>query len=526
MSENIEFTYEVSGNTSYMSVVLEESAANYQLEMLTNNDIKNILQARKIRKNNQIKLSYDITSKVSLEYMLGRGKISRSGFFNILNGMIDAYEDIQEYQLVDTGIVLDKKYIYVNPASYEPMFVYLPIYEKDSGIENMKDFFNGLILEGGIEVSEDNCIQIFLETINSKEANLYKLKEFVKRYRDRGTANGAPKAKVIPDTAARPQTVVQSSPQPSPQPIPQTDIPTNNASVAQNAGVSGMGGKSQASPIKREIPEPKNKKVQTNTKTEKKSNNILKFALLQIGVLLIIVGLITQNVLRDANGKLILEYLAGAVIIIAALDLLAFKKLVMDGKSKQTEKPQAKPQNVPSGAKNIKIPSAPNAVQKPAFEQPEEKVSVVNNPPVQPVNNSSYAVAQQMPERRESVTSRVSAYDMADYDDEKTEIIGETECPYLIYFDEGLPVKINLDRERIVVGRQHGSVDVVINNSKMSKIHAEFAIRNSSCFVMDCNSKNGVYINDGPRINANTEYELKSGDKVRLANVEMVLNMI
>jgi len=77
--------------------------------------------------------------------------------------------------------------------------------------------------------------------------------------------------------------------------------------------------------------------------------------------------------------------------------------------------------------------------------------------------------------------------------------------------------KIIIDKNSILIGRLKGSVDYVIDNKAVGKIHAEIVKKGEEFYIIDLNSVNGTYVN-GERIVCNTETMIKNGDKIMLAN--------
>lgn len=59
----------------------------------------------------------------------------------------------------------------------------------------------------------------------------------------------------------------------------------------------------------------------------------------------------------------------------------------------------------------------------------------------------------------------------------------------------------------------------IVDNSAISRKHAEILLKNNVYYLIDCNSTNGVYIN-GRKIKPAVEYKIKKGDKIKFANEE------
>lgn len=77
--------------------------------------------------------------------------------------------------------------------------------------------------------------------------------------------------------------------------------------------------------------------------------------------------------------------------------------------------------------------------------------------------------------------------------------------------------KIMLDKSPMFIGRLADSVDYIIQNRAVGKIHAEIKKIGERYFILDLNSVNGTYVN-GERLICNTDTPMNNGDKITLAN--------
>ncbi|WP_222429886.1 DUF6382 domain-containing protein [Paenibacillus cremeus] len=87
-----------------------------------------------------IQIYYNVKSKISLSQAVNRQKMSKDQFINLILGCVHAFKEVDEYQLVNKGVLLDIDLIFVKPGSFEPSFIYLPIYAHDEGITKLKEF--------------------------------------------------------------------------------------------------------------------------------------------------------------------------------------------------------------------------------------------------------------------------------------------------------------------------------------------------------------------------------------------------
>ena len=112
-----------------------------------------------------------------------------------------------------------------------------------------------------------------------------------------------------------------------------------------------------------------------------------------------------------------------------------------------------------------------------------------------------------------------SGYAEDDFDDKTVLLINPDAIPYLIY--KGYKAEIN--KERFVVGKNTHQCDFVINNSTVSRTHAEFSVEYGEVYIKDLNSTNGTYINrSGKRLQNNEKIRLSDGDIITLAKEELV----
>lgn len=85
--------------------------------------------------------------------------------------------------------------------------------------------------------------------------------------------------------------------------------------------------------------------------------------------------------------------------------------------------------------------------------------------------------------------------------------------------------KISVNKPVFRIGKERKYVDYfVMNNSAVSRSHADIITRGNRYFVMDLNSKNKTYLNDQV-LPIKCEIEIFDGDRLRLANEEFIFNV-
>lgn len=91
-------------------------------------------------------------------------------------------------------------------------------------------------------------------------------------------------------------------------------------------------------------------------------------------------------------------------------------------------------------------------------------------------------------------------------------------CPYLIRKNNN--EKISINKQRFRIGKDYRNSDyAVIDNSAVSRKHADIVERNGVYYIIDLNSTNHVFIN-GKRIKEEIEIEIPKNSIIKLGNEE------
>ena len=186
------FKYETIGNSRFLIVTIADAAAiaHDQIQTLTNNEIPNILSMHKSVRNDAVSLNYNVASKNALSQAINGTRMSKQGFLELINGILSVYSTLTDYQLVHSGIILDNEYIFVETDSYKPYFIYLPLSNMNGVIKtNLQDFLLGFILHSKVEITNDNFIQVLIETMNSPSFSMDELSKTINAYINDGRAH-------------------------------------------------------------------------------------------------------------------------------------------------------------------------------------------------------------------------------------------------------------------------------------------------------------------------------------------------
>jgi type IV secretory pathway VirB10-like protein len=531
MTTNVNFIYETVGATSYLVATFppNEAPINYQLQMISSNEIATLLPVVKRQKNDDIQIFYNITSKVAASQIIARRKMNKPEFITLLEGAIKGYKEVQEYQLIRAGILFDLQYIFVKTDTFEPSFVYLPIYSEENGIENLVGFIQNLILKSVVETTSDNFIQIILNTLNSEGLTIEQLEQCIRNIKGERDIIKNPASTPVPKPVEAVQPVPPVQPAPITPPLPERIQP---APTTVNRDKIAMPSAAEQKNTKKDDRKKEKVKEDREDGQEKKKKT---FLLSQAIFMIIVASLISFGFFKDhETGTLLIKNLMAAVIVIGVAEFIVYREIFVNSKTKSKDKVKEDSNKKKSSKKEsskakveipgksnkkdpeeINIPSAPAAMPRPAAPAP---IPTPVDPQPIPVSVPGYAAAANQQEMYIPSTSKAVDETVILDDQDSSEA-------YLEYYENGLMTRVMLNKPSVIIGRLAGQVDFVVNNNKVGKMHAEFIAQGGSVYVKDLNSKNGTYINgNGQRITNNVPYPIQNGDKITLANSDFKLH--
>ncbi len=483
---NFTVSYENNSTSNYLILRTGSCGrpSDYQAQMLLNNKISGLLDFNINYMGEVINCFYNITSKCTLGSFMSRKRFSRNGFLIVLLNIINNICNLRNYLLYENNVLLDESFIYVEPEKSEIYFVYLPF----PGCKNdIKTFFTKLIVElaNFCEEDSDNYIQKLLEAIKDELFSLSSFKALIENLLGEEIKNCSPDNGVQAVEKGRPQIErdlegkLKNKTAQANGNIKFPELPVNEKTKKGGAGSSKKGGI--------DLQKQDKNKVKSGPKEGVKA---ISFYLCQPLLIILFIMAVKGNLVKESDNPKITFIIL--LLILIAVDVLIFR--LVKEKWGTAEKDSAK------GVLNYISDRMKNS-PKPAIHEESISKNVAANADIKektgrPGSENTYRG--------------------------ETEIIKKAEikaAPYLKE-KEGDAV-IELDKKSLLIGRMESFVDYVISNSAIGKIHAELSAGNGEFYVMDCNSKNGTFIND-VRITPNTKSRLNNADIVRFANKEFV----
>ncbi len=191
------FSCESDASLSYLIIDIGKKAyiLEYQVEMIGNNPSQAILPVVIRRENDRIKLCYNVTSKQPLSQFVKREKLNRDEAVSILRNITRSLLECKNYFLSDKYFLLDKKFLYINPATLVVSLAYIPL-APDTGFNmDARCFLRTLAADllGLNERDSDHFLRRIQDYLDAETFSLMELDKLLgltessyKNLRDRG----------------------------------------------------------------------------------------------------------------------------------------------------------------------------------------------------------------------------------------------------------------------------------------------------------------------------------------------------
>lgn len=523
MNTELKMSFETVGSSSYVAVTCLPKAevVNYELEMILSNDIKNFLGVSKQMLDGEQVLYYNITSRIPLKQILDKRKLNRKELFRLIDGAVFAIREAAEYRLPASGIILEPEYIYVNPATCSPAFMYMPLKKTDGG--GLKEMLSELVFHDKIEMSKDNFIQVLLMELNRQPFSMDELQKSLKPYQNEGDVQPTNLISHIPVEPLSSATF---------QPVNSQQA---NQNLVKQPPISSMSGNKEAE--KETVNKRKTEKREVAQKEKMVPENAKKkFILFQALVMVLTTASVSFGLFTDETGRIVLKYILVFVIILVLVEVILYREVYINGKEPK-EKREKKESGVNKDIRKQKTvrPESPRPVLPKPISPQEEPAGLMNAKPTDVNPSGQRAVLSDHPvyppHRANPVYKNQDILQYSSYGGAEEELITDTELAedeipaYLEYYESGRLDRIPLDSiNGIVIGRLAQQVDYVVKSPRVGKMHAKFLCQNGQYYVIDINSKNGTYINGGGmRIDSNKPYQLHDKDRIMLADCEFTI---
>ena len=520
-------SYENEATGSYFVIEPGEwdQLIDYQVEMIANNPTPSILPISVKRKDNKVRVYYNITSKIPLNQLLRR-KFGKNEFVNILQGIIKVILESKNYFLSDNCFVLDDELIFLNPDTLEVSLVYFPVVNGSDVNTDFKNFLIKIIVNASdVVYSNDNFIQRILSYAGNGNFNISEFKRHLDELREpdasspniTSTGNDSFSGRNDNSGAVLHSSIGSGGDKTGKK----ANVPSANSESMKLPGLKipvKAGKKPDIPETTQKIPNQYKPAVPKSDLDSANSSGVVLSGKFQSQ--LIITGAIFQAVILAISGIVVLKAdvkalggdttitYFGIFIVIAAVSFLMWRKIL--------EKAKAVPVlSETPGNKDIKAGISHNSINmdKYEFKRTDYKPEVLKDSGERTKSREDI-----MPDINKTIPMANFAGGIYD-----TVILEhkQEKFPVLKTLRDGEPDTVVINKSNFIIGRLKGQVDYVHTSSSVGKVHAEIISRDGVYFLKDLNSRNGTFIN-GMKIESNKEYRLNDNDKITLANTEFM----
>ena len=179
------FNYEEQEGKKYLiyNKKPEEKIDPVTMEMMSNNQIGSLLSFESIQIDGALTLKYNVTGLESLKDYFS-GVVGKTKLLNVMEGIIEAFLEAEDYFLDLSSYALEEEYIYIQPDTAKVFMVVLPFVREEMKPES---FLKKLLLEVRYDQSEDcSYVAGLINLFSGKEGtSLFWLQEQLLRFKEK-----------------------------------------------------------------------------------------------------------------------------------------------------------------------------------------------------------------------------------------------------------------------------------------------------------------------------------------------------
>lgn len=145
---------------------------DFRIEMLSNNNIPGTLDFSYDIVDNKPIFKYDITSRQSFASLFSTADISYKAFTSVVLSLIDIINFLEEYLIDINSLLISSEYIYLDPEKYTTYFIICPAINNDFYIK-LSDFFNDLLKK--IDHEDDKLVLLAYRLSSSTQKDSFNI---------------------------------------------------------------------------------------------------------------------------------------------------------------------------------------------------------------------------------------------------------------------------------------------------------------------------------------------------------------
>lgn len=473
---NISYKREMRHN--YLILEAEEAEEeSFEIRMLTENTIEGLLKFRIKQEEMGRYYCYEITSKQPLSRILEFKEIKKEELSRLIIEIGAVLKRIEDYLLLESGLLLEPEHIYIEPESYRVWLCYIPGYGK-SFPEAMEKFLQYLLKKTNHK--DNGAVVLAYRLYQESQKDYYGIEDLLRIVREN--------QQETPQKAAR-------------------NMGIENVEVSEK-GEKVLDGENQ------KYQKGRGKIVGEAWKGEMDApaepwdgGKRAGWKVLAVSLSIIIAGPLLVWLYAGTAGLLFWPYQAGLL----AVDLGAVSgALLYLWKKKQNSVLQKKRAK---GAQKASTAAEKESEWQMTFEESFDEEEQENEKEI--LENGREDLRWE--KDRDTEISGKKGEDTVLL----AEASPENEQIHLLKSVNPSIPDIPVPYFPFIIGKQEGIVDYVLKKDTVSRIHLRMDEEDGICRVTDLNSSNGTVVEDY-RLEANESHILCSGDKLTIADVSFL----
>lgn len=518
------FTTETQGLDTFL---VHEISGETQLDtaglgMLLNNRVSGLCPVSSIEIDNKKMIRYQVSSQIPLQQFF-MDKVDKKRFLTVLNNILTAIDNMEDFMLDPGMLLLDRQYIFVNVGTLQTDLIYYPVLS-DRHEFQLDNFIKSMIMNTEFDPNEqDNYVTMLISYLNCGEKlTIAEIKQYISlllsstnhKPQQQTTAAYASQQPYMNGAVQQPamnmgtqpymtQTPQQSGSMQQPMSAPMASAPVNGGFAVPNAAMASQQPTAPQQPKKKKgilemlgLSSSKSQKEKPKKEKASKADKKSKKDIVTPS------GMVIPNMDNTKSSTLPQPPRP------AGAPSLPQQNQVLQQPANNVVSPvtqQSVITNVPpvQPSKPPIITNIPPMPSQPVINNVPQQPVITNIPPVQsqPVNNHA---PQQPLQFEQDYTSTANFGETVVLG---TDTAGETTVlnagyntvqkqmnPYLIRKKTGERVEINKNVFRI--GKEKNYVDYCISdNSAVSRSHADIIKKDNEFYIVDNNSLNHTFLN-------------------------------
>ena len=179
--KKVTITHKKKHNRLYINGTKIQELNGREYQEINNGNIQGILRLNIDRFEPYIAFSSDLEGLIPLNEFLGLMPLTRKYFSKLLRNILQILTAAEEHHFNKNLFVYDPNYIFVEPASWQFLFTYIPLQPYDTG-GSLRDLLDGIMQYASFESAEDTSyVQDYIQILsNGPLVSLFVLEEYVR----------------------------------------------------------------------------------------------------------------------------------------------------------------------------------------------------------------------------------------------------------------------------------------------------------------------------------------------------------